>query len=76
VIGLIRISLRFAWLAIMVLGIRKVVQMAQSGVDDLAREIEAGNTTGASGTLLRIHEALLKRDHDKSGQEPDVFGKL
>jgi len=61
VFGLFGMALRFAWLAIMVLGIRQAIQMAQRGVDELVLNIEQGQQGGAAGAIIRLHEALLQR---------------
>lgn len=60
-IGLIRIALRFAWLTIMVLGIRRALELIRHGTDELAQRIEEGDDSGVAGAVVRIHEALLRR---------------
>ncbi len=66
-ISLTRIALRFAWLAIMVLGIRRALELIQHGTDELAQRIEEGDDSGVAGAIVRIHEALLRRN--SAGQE-------
>lgn len=80
--GVIRLLLRFAWLGVMALGIQQVVKMAQEGVEGLAARIEAWETTGLPGVLVRVHEALLKRERavadpePAGGRPPDVYGEI
>ena len=76
--GLLSMALRFAWLAIMVLGIRQAVQMARRGIDELARDIEQGQQSGAAGAIIRLREALLRRPTDGKAAEQtsDVYGEL
>ncbi len=76
--GLLNMALRFVWLAIMVLGIRQAVHMAQQGIDELVRDIEQGQQSGAAGALIRLHEALLRRPADGKAveQTSDVYGEL
>ena len=75
VLGLIRLLLRFAWLGIMVLGIRRIVELVQDGVDQVVRQIETGESSGVAGALIRVHEALHRR-HGHDLPAGDVVGEM
>jgi len=75
VLGLTRLLLRFVWLGIMVLGVRRVIEVAQDGVDQIVQQIETGETSGAAGALVKVHEALHRRlGHDLPVD--DVVGEM
>jgi hypothetical protein len=67
--GLIRLVLQFIWLAIMVMGIRKAIELAQQGTDDLVRGIERGDNFGLAGTVVRVYEALQQREKTGTNSE-------
>ena len=74
-LGLIRLLLRFAWLGIMVLGARQLIEYVQQGLDQIVGQIESGETSGPAGMLLRLHEALHRR-HGHDIPSGDVVGEL
>ena len=74
-LGLTRLLLRFAWLGIMVLGVRRLIELGQDGVDQIVRQIETGETSGAAGALVKVHEALHRR-HGHDLPAGDVVGEM
>jgi hypothetical protein len=74
-IGLIRLILRYVWLGIFILGVRKGMELMQNGADDLIERIEDGDDSGLSRTIVRLHEALHRRKGRQSGGT-DAFGEL
>ncbi len=72
---LVRLLLRFVWLGIMVLGIRRLIEFGQEGVDQIVRQIETGETAGAAGALVKVHEALHRR-HGHDLPAGDVVGEM
>ncbi|MEX2599874.1 MAG: hypothetical protein WD533_09495 [Dehalococcoidia bacterium] len=73
--GLIRLILRYMWLAIIILGVRKAMELAQGGADDLIDRVEEGEDSGLSRTLVRLHEALHRRQAKQAGNT-DAFGEM
>ena len=78
--GLARLVLQFVWLGIMVLGVRKAMEIARQGVDDLVYRIEEGDSSGLAGTVVRVYDALQRRAKAtrdvEPEQGPDVYGEL
>jgi hypothetical protein len=79
VISLIRLILRFTWLALFVLGVRRAMEMIQGGADQFIDKIEEGESESESGsaerTLARLHEALHHRQSQHAGGD-DPFGEM
>lgn len=74
-IGLIRLLLRFAWLTLFVLGLKRALEIVQGGVDLLTERIESGEQGGVETALVRLHAALHRRQaHDAAGG--DAFGEM
>lgn len=74
-IGLIRLLLRFTWLAIFVLGARRALEILQGGANALADGLESGEQGGLETTLSRLHDALHRRQaHDSGATDP--FGEM
>lgn len=73
--GLIRLILRYVWLAIIILGVRKAMELAQDGTDDLIERVEEGEDGGLARTLVRLHEALHRRQGQQASKV-DAFGEM
>ena len=73
--GLIRLILRYMWLAIIILGVRKAMEIMQDGADDLIDRVEEGEAGGLARTLTRLHEALHRR-HGQQAAATDAFGEM
>ena len=74
-IGLIRLILRYVWLAIFILGVRKAMELAQEGAEDLIERIEEGEDGGAAKILVRLHDALHRRQGQQAAKA-DAFGEM
>jgi hypothetical protein len=74
-IGLIRLILRYVWLGIFILGVRKAMELAQEGADDLIERVEEGEDGGLARTLVRLHDALHRRQGRQAGKT-DAFGEM
>ena len=76
VIGLIRILLRFLWLILLSLGVRRAFEIVQSGADGIIDRIEEGEAGPLERLLARLHEALHARrsHHENAGDDP--FGEM
>jgi hypothetical protein len=74
-IGLIRILLRFVWLALFILGVRRAAEIIQGGAEDLLDKFEADQTGGLGRTLTRLHEAL-HRVHAHESNATDALGEM
>ena len=78
-IGLVRLTLRFVWLAIMIQGVRKVMETAHEGAETLITRIESGDESGLTQTIVRLHHALHRRDtvqEAKGSARGDVYGEV
>jgi hypothetical protein len=75
VLALIRLILRFVWLTLFILGVRRALEIAQGGANDLIERIEEGEAGTAERLLARLHEALHHR-HGNSPDGGDAFGEL
>jgi hypothetical protein len=70
-LGLIRLILRFVGLTLFILGVRRALEIAQGGVEAIADRIEEDEAGGIERTLVRVHEALHRREaHHSGGTEP------
>ena len=74
-IGLIRMLLRFLWLTLFILGVRRAFEIVQGGAEDLIDRIEEGEAGGPERLLARLHEALHHRQSHHAGED-DAFGEL
>lgn len=74
-IGLIRILLRFVWLALFILGVRRAVEIIQGGAEGLVDTFEADQTGGLGRTITRVHEAL-HRMHAHESNGTDALGEM
>lgn len=74
-IGLIRTAIRLAWLVVIVLGIKRLMEIAQGGADTLAQRIESGDADGLAASFQRVHDALHRgQAHRAPGTDP--FGEM
>jgi hypothetical protein len=65
VISLIKLVLRFTWLALFVLGARRAWEILQGGIEQFIDRLEEGETgTSAGRALTRLHEALHHRQSE------------
>jgi hypothetical protein len=67
VIGLIRITLRFLWLTLFILGVRRAMQLVQGGAEELIDRVEEGESGALERLLARLHEALHRRQSQQTG---------
>ncbi|MDA0797493.1 MAG: hypothetical protein O2884_02270 [Chloroflexi bacterium] len=74
-ISLMRLILRFTWLTLLVLGVRRAMEMIQGGADQFIDKIEEGESGSAERTLARLHEALHHRQSQHAGGD-DPFGEM
>ena len=74
-IGLIRMLLRFAWLTLFVLGLKRALEIAQGGADSLTERLESGEQGGVETALVRLHAALHRRQAHEAGGS-DAFGEM
>jgi hypothetical protein len=74
-ISLIRLLLRFAWLTLFVLGVRRALEIIQGGVNEFIGHVEEGESGTAERLLARLHEALHHRQAHHTGQD-DPFGEM
>ena len=75
VISLIRLILRFTWLALFVLGVRRAMEILQGGADQFIDTLEEGGSGGPERTLARLHEALHQRQVQHAAGD-DPFGEM
>jgi len=75
VISLIRLILRFTWLALFVLGVRRAMELLQGGADQLIDRLEEGGSGSPEQTLARLHEALHHRQAQHAAGD-DPFGEM
>ena len=70
-IGLIRLLLRFVWLALFILGVRRALEIVQGGVNELIDRIDEGESGSLERLLASLHEALHRRQaHHSGGDDP------
>ena len=74
-LGLARLLLRFIWLAVFILGVRRALELVQRGAEELIDHVDAGDEGGLVSTLARLHEAL-HRSHRRAADGTDVFGEM
>ena len=74
-IGLARLLLRSVWLAIFVLGVRRAVELAQRGAEELIDRIDEGDGGGLVRTLSRLHDALHRSQGRQAGGT-DASGEM
>ena len=67
--------LRFLWLTLFILGVRRAFEIIQGGADDLIDRIEEGDSGGPEHLLSRLHEALHQRQSRNTGGD-DAFGEM
>ena len=67
-IALIRLLLRFIWLTLFALGLRRALEIVQGGTDQMIDRIEEGESGPLERTLARLHEAL----HDRRSHQADT----
>ena len=65
--GLVRLLLRFVWLAVFVLGVRRALEIVQRGAEELIDRIDEGGESGVVHTLTRLHEALHRLQGRQAG---------
>jgi hypothetical protein len=75
VIGLIRLILRFVWLTLFILGVRRAIEIVQGGMNEMIDRIEEGETGAMERLLARLHEALHHRQAQHAGGA-DPFGEV
>jgi hypothetical protein len=75
VISLIKLSLRFTWLALFVLGVRRAWEIFQGGADQFIDRLEEGESGPPERTLARLHEALHHRQSQHAAGD-DPFGEM
>lgn len=59
-ISLIRLLLRVVWLVLLVLGIKRAIEIAENGTDALADKLETGEGGSLETSIARLHSALHK----------------
>ena len=74
-ISLLRMLLRFVWLTLFVLGVRRALDIVQNGSDEFIDHIEEGASGAPERLLARLHEALHHRQAHHTGQD-DPFGEM
>jgi hypothetical protein len=67
--------LRFLWLTLFILGVRRAFEIVQSGAEELIDRIEEGGPGGPDRLLTRLHEALHQRQSRNTGGD-DAFGEM
>ncbi len=75
-IALIRLLLRFLWLTLFVLGVRRALEIVQSGADQMIDRIEEGEAGPLERTLARLHEALHDRRSRRENTGDDPLGEM
>lgn len=74
-ISLIRLILRFTWLGLFVLGVKRAVEIFQGGADQFIDRLEEGESGPVERMFARLHEALHHRQtHHAGGDDP--FGEM
>ena len=74
-LGLVHFILRAVSIAVFILGVRRALEIVKGGTEELISRIDKDEGTGLDQALIRLHEALHRRQARHSG-EPDVFGEL
>jgi hypothetical protein len=74
-IGLIRIILRFVWLTLFILGVKRALELVQGGANELIDHLEEGGNGRLERLLARLHEALHHRKSQHSNGA-DAFGEM
>lgn len=74
-ISLLRMLLRFVWLTLFILGVRRALEIVQSGSDEFIDHIEEGASGTPERLLARLHEALHQRQAHHTGRD-DPFGEM
>ena len=64
-ISLIRLLLRVVWLVLLVLGIKRALEIAENGTDALAEKLESGEGGSLETSLARLHSALHKSEYNE-----------
>ena len=64
-ISLIRLLLRVVWLVLLVLGIKRALEIAENGTDALAEKLESGERGSLETSLARLHSALHKSEFNE-----------
>jgi|TARA_B100000530_G_scaffold332828_1_gene279809 hypothetical protein len=64
-ISLIRLLLRVVWLVLLVLGIKRALEIAENGTDALAEKLESGEGGSLETSLARLHSALHKSEFNE-----------
>lgn len=74
-IGLMRMLLRFLWLTLFILGVRRAFEIVQGGAEEIIDRIEEDGSGGPERLLARLHEALHQRQSHGTGGD-DGFGEM
>ena len=74
-IGLIRLILRFVWLTLFLLGVKRALEIAQGGANEIIDRIEEGEGGNAERLLARLHDALHHRQAQHAAGD-DPFGEM
>ncbi len=74
-LGLIRLTLRFVWLTLFILGVRRAIEIVQGGADAFIDRIEEGEAEGIGRILVRLHE-VLHRVHAHASDDGDALGEM
>ena len=74
-ISLLRMLLRFVWLTLFILGVRRALEIVQNGSGEFIDHIEEGASGTPERLLARLHEALHHRQAHHAGQD-DPFGEM
>jgi len=74
-ISLLRMLLRFVWLTLFILGVRRALEIVQIGFDEFIDHVEEGASSTPERLLARLHEALHHRQAHHTGQD-DPFGEM
>ncbi len=64
-ISLISLLLRVVWLVLLVLGIKRALEIAENGTDALAEKLESGEGGSLETSLARLHSALHKSEFNE-----------
>tara|TARA_Y100000817_G_scaffold297533_1_gene273948 strand:+ start:1953 stop:2156 length:204 start_codon:yes stop_codon:yes gene_type:complete len=57
--------LRVVWLVLLVLGIKRALEIAENGTDALAEKLESGEGGSLETSLARLHSALHKSEFNE-----------
>ena len=69
--SLITMMLRLVWLALLVLGIGRAMELCRKGGEELIRRVEEGDSSGLADMSVRMHAALHRRDASTSQSSPE-----